>query len=200
MTRLPFPQPIPTAPGSVHLGELAIAASTAGFPLTLCYRAFPAPELSQVWKHYIRCVGPDEVHHVHTQRDLNKLPERLPDLRIVLVHVARLHIPTAWSIQLMEPADAERSPCPAMLSRFVPDDRDEEPGATLLLHGTTQEMAAIGRWLATPGNADHGRRLPPGPMSVVPKASANPLRPPASRGPDYSRTGTQKRPMAIRIA
>ena len=166
MTRLPTPQPVPKAPSTVRLGELAIAAGMAGFPVTVCYQEFPAPELSQVWKYYIRSVRASEVHHIHTQRDLNKLPERLAEVRIVLIHVPRLHIPTAWSIQLMEPTDAEGGPCPAMLSRFVPDDLDEEPGATLVLRGTAQETATIGRWLATRGNADHGRLLPPGPMSV----------------------------------
>jgi len=166
MTRLPVPQPVPTAPGSVHLGELAIAAGMAGFPVTLCYQDFPAPELSQVWKHYIRSVGPNEVHHIHTQRNLDKLPDRLAEVRIVLVHAPRLHIPTAWSIQLMEPTGVEGGPCPALLSRFVPDDLDEEPGATIVLRGSVQESAAIGRWLATGADADHGRRLAPGPMSV----------------------------------
>ena len=166
MTRLPIAHALPSPPSSILLGELAIAAGMAGFPVTLCYQEFPVPELSQVWKHCIRSVGPDEVHHIHTQRNLDKLPGRLAEVRIVLVHTPRLHIPTAWLIQLMDAGDAEGGPCPAMLSRFVPDDLDEEPGATVVLRGTAQETAAIGRWLATQGNADHGRRLPPGPISV----------------------------------
>jgi hypothetical protein len=166
MTRLLTTHTLPSSPPSVLLGELAIAAGVAGFPVTLCYQEFPAPELSQVWKHHIRCVEPDEVYHIHTQRNLDKLPGRLAEVRIVLVHTPRLHIPTAWSIQLMSPVDAEGGPCAAMLSRFVPDDLDEEPGATVVLRGSVQEIAAIGRWLATGGNADRDRLLLPGPMSV----------------------------------
>lgn len=166
MTRLLTTHTLPSSPPSVLLGELAIAAGVAGFPVTLCYQEFPAPELSQVWKHHIRCVEPDEVYHIHTQRNLDKLPGRLAEVRIVLVHTPRLHIPTAWSIQLADPVDAEGGSCPAMLSRFAPDDLDEEPGATVVLHGTTREVAAITRWLAAGGNADHVRRLPPGPFSV----------------------------------
>ena len=86
MTRLTVPQPVPATPRTVHLGELAIAAGMAGRPVTLCYQEFPAPLLSEVWRHHIGTAGPEAVYHVRTQSDLNKLPERLPITRLVLVH------------------------------------------------------------------------------------------------------------------
>ncbi len=148
MTHLPTPQPATTTPCTIRLGELAMAAGMAGMPVALCYQEFPAPILSEVWRHYIRTAGPDSIHHVRTQGDLNRLPERLGDLRLVLVHTPRLHVPTAWSIRLAEPVDGEDSSRPAMLSRFVPDDLDEDPGATLVVRATARENAAIAHWLA----------------------------------------------------
>ncbi len=100
MTRLPTPQPATTTPCTVRLGELAMAAGMAGMPVALCYREFPAPILSAVWRHHIRTVAPDSIHDVRTQGDLNRLPERMANSRLVLVHTARLRVPTAWSIRL----------------------------------------------------------------------------------------------------
>ena len=159
MTRLPTPQPVPTTPRTVRLGELAMAAGMAGLPVTLCYQEFPAPVLSEVWRYHIRTAGPDAIHHVRTQSDLNKLPEQLADARLVLVHTPRLHIPTAWSIQLAKPVNGEGCSLPAMLSRFVPDNLDEDPGATLVVRATAQENDTISHWLATRHNG--GNDQPP---------------------------------------
>ena len=86
MTHLPTPQPATTTPCTIRLGELAMAAGMAGMPVALCYQEFPAPILSEVWRHYIRTAGPDVVHHVRTQGDLNKLPERLAEVRLEYLH------------------------------------------------------------------------------------------------------------------
>ncbi len=166
MTRLPIPQSGPVTPATVRLGELAIAAGVAGFPVTVCYQGFPAPELAEVWKHHIGSVEAEGVYHIHTQRNVDKLPPLLAELRVVLVHAPRLHIPAAWSIQLASPAEDEGWRLPAMLSRFVPDDIEEESGATIVMHGTAQETAAIGQWLATQDATQHAGTLPPGPMTV----------------------------------
>ncbi len=99
MTHLATPQPATTRPSTIRLGELAMAAGMAGMPVALCYQEFPAPILSEVWRHYIRTAAPDVVHHVRAQSDLNRLPERIANSRLVLVHAANLHVPTAWSIR-----------------------------------------------------------------------------------------------------
>ncbi len=187
MTRLPITHALPSPPPSILLGELAIAAGMAGFPVTLCHQEFSAPELSEVWKHHIRSVGETEVYHIHTQRNLNKLPPLLAEVRLVFVHAPRLHIPTAWSIQLADTVDGEGGSRPAMLSRFVPDDLNEEPGATVVLRGTAQETAAIGRWVATRGNADHDLLLPPSPMSVEFPAWLSSVLSPDVRATDHRR-------------
>ena len=166
MTNQPTLQPVTRIPSIVRLGELAMAAGIAGFPVTLCYQDFPAPVLSQIWRYYIRVVGSETVHHVRTQSDLNKLSERISEVRLVLVHTPRLHIPTAWSIQLAESADAEGGPLPTMLSRFMPSDLDQDPGATLVVRATKQQATAVAQWLATQGSGHRGAIHLPSQMSA----------------------------------
>lgn len=166
MTHQPTPQPAPTTPSVVRLGELATAAGIAGLPVTLCYQDFPAPVLSRFWRHYARFVGSDAVHHVSTQGDLKGLSKQLSEVRLVLVHTPRLHIPTAWSIQLAESANEEDGPLPAMFSRFVPSDLDEDPGATLVVRATNHQTATTTQWLASHGSSHPNPLHLPGPMSV----------------------------------
>lgn len=154
MTRLSTSLPVPTKPTTVRLGELAIAAGMAGFPVTLCYRDFPAPVLAKVWTRHLRSVGSDAVHHIRTQRDLNRLPGRMVETRVVFVHTPRLHVPAAWSIQLADSEGVQRSPRPAMFSRFLPADVDEDPGATLVIRGTVPENNGLFRWLVSRRDCD----------------------------------------------
>ncbi|MCY2994715.1 MAG: hypothetical protein NTY19_43670 [Planctomycetota bacterium] len=154
----------PATPSSVRLGELAMAAGLAGDSVTLCYYDFPAPVLSGIWQHHARAVGPDAVHHIHTQKDLNKLPSRMAQVRVVIVHTPRLHIPAAWSIQMAAPADGISRP--AMFSRLVPSDLAEDPGATLVVRATPQENEDLAHWLATQGNASPGEQPSARPSTV----------------------------------
>ena len=156
MTRTSTRRSGPATPSSVRLGELAMAAGLAGDSVTLCYQDFPAPVLSGIWQHHVRAVGPDAVHHIHTQKDLNKLPSRMAEVRVVIVHTPRLHIPTAWSIQMADLMDGISRP--AMFSRLVPSDLAEDPGATLVVRATLQENDDLARWLAAQGNANQGQQ------------------------------------------
>jgi hypothetical protein len=187
MTRLQIANMAPQFPPSIRLGELAIAAGMAGFPVTLCYQDFFAPLLSQVWSHYIRSVGSDAVHHVHTQRDLNKLPERMSDVRVVFVHTPRLHLPTAWSIQLSGSAGDETVSRPAVLSRFVPDDLEDDPGATLIVRATTQENEAVARWFATRQNFGDETRVASSPITIEVPAWLSPVLSRSSNANSYRR-------------
>ena len=164
MTRTSTRRSGPATPSSVRLGELAIAAGLAGDSVTLCFQDFPAPVLSGIWQHHARAVGPDAVHHIHTQKDLNKLPLRMAEVRVVIVHTPRLHIPAAWSIQMAAPADGISRP--AMFSRLVPSDLAEDPGATLVVRATLQENDDLARWLAAQGNANQGQQSSARPLTV----------------------------------
>ncbi len=159
-TLLQIPYGDSSTPPSILLGELAIAAGMAGFPLTLCYEGFPAPLLCQIWRYYTQLLPPGAVLHIHTQRDLNQLVGRMSEVRVVLVHTGRLQISTAWSIQLAELPDAESRSRPAMFSRFVPDDLNEAPGATLVVRCTSNETNAIARWLHAESYTDEDQTFP----------------------------------------
>jgi hypothetical protein len=130
MTRLSTAHRPPSKPRSVMLGDLAIAAGIAGQSITLCYQDFPAPLLCETWRCHARSLDAEEVFHVRTQADLRKLTERVAEVRLVLVHALRLHVPTVWAIEMAESGDDGEGPRPAVLSRFVPPDLDEDPGAT----------------------------------------------------------------------
>lgn len=140
MTRLHVPLAAPRAgelpvlsvPDAVRIGEMALAAGRAGSSVAVCFQDFPAPVLAMVWQYFIRVVGAEAVFHVRSQADLNKLPERLATARLVMVHVPRLHVPTIWLIQ-MATAGWEEGLRPAMMSRFVPGDLEDDPGATLVV-------------------------------------------------------------------
>jgi hypothetical protein len=147
MTRLHITHRPPLKPRSVMLGDLAIAAGIAGQSITLCYQDFPAPLLCETWRYHARFLDAEEVFHVRTQADLRKLTERGAEVRLVLVHALRLHVPTVWAIELAESADDGEGSRPAVLSRFVPPDLDEDPGATLVLRGKSEECSTAAHWL-----------------------------------------------------
>ena len=100
---------LPSIPASVALGELAITAGVAGHATTLSFCDFDAPVLSELWKHFSRFAGTDDVHHVRGQSDVRKLAQHAAEFRLVFVHAPRLHNPAAWAIQLAMPSDGEPS-------------------------------------------------------------------------------------------
>ena len=147
MTRLPIPQPPPPAPHSVVLAELAIAAGIIGHGVTVCYQGYPAPLLCGIWRHFANIVGADQVFQVSNHADIRKLVGRIPELRLVLVHSPRLLNPTAWAIQMTDPA-MEPVSRPAVFCRFTPTDPDDDPGATVVLRANSQECTLTQQWLA----------------------------------------------------
>ena len=148
MTRLPTTHNLPLRPVSAALAELAIAGGMAGHPLALLFRDFAAPVLCDLWRHCTSPLVADQVYHVHTPADARKLANRAANVRLVLVHAARLHNPTAWSVQMSLPGFGQRASCPAIFTNAVPDEPDEDPGPTLILQANTDECEALVRWLA----------------------------------------------------
>jgi hypothetical protein len=147
MTRLPIGPGCLPNPRSVILGEAAIAAGMAGHGIALCWQDFPAPILCELWKHFAACAGPGRVRQISSQADVRKLSEHVAAPRLVLVHAPRLHNATAWAIQMASPTVGALSR-PAVFSRFAPLEADEDPGATLVVRGNTNECATIRQWLA----------------------------------------------------
>ncbi|MGO8752735.1 MAG: hypothetical protein ACLQNE_42885 [Thermoguttaceae bacterium] len=146
MTRLPIPLPPPPAPHSVILAELAIAAGIAGHSIAICYQGYPAPLLCGIWRHFASLVGLDRAFQVSNQADIRKLVGRIPELRLGLVHGPRLLNPTAWTIQMTDPA-TESVSRPAVFCRFTPTDPDDDPGATIVLRANSQECTLTQQWL-----------------------------------------------------
>jgi len=147
MTRLPATPVPPPAPASVILSELALAAGAAGHGVTVCFDGYAAPLLCDVWKRFIARLGSSRVFHVSTQADVRKLGE-VANLRLIIVHQARLLSPTAWAIQMATPAESPFSR-PAVFCRFAPQDPEDDPGATLVLRANTHEAALLRQWITT---------------------------------------------------
>ena len=147
MTRLPTTHNLPRRPVSATLSELAISAGIAGHSLALCFRDFPAPVLCELWRHCTNSLAADEVYHVRTPTDARRLASRMGNVRLVLVHVPRLHNPTAWSLRMSLPGYGQRVSCPAIFTNSVPDEPDEDPRATLVLQGNPDECQALAEWL-----------------------------------------------------
>lgn len=146
MTRLSTLNLNPPRPHAVLLGELAIAAGIAGRPVTLCYEGFSGPELCEIWKYFARGLEAEQVAHIRTPSDVRRLGTRIGEVRLVLVHAARLHSATAWANQMAPTVPGEIEPRPAVFTRGVPDDLDEAPGATLVLRASDGQTTAITRW------------------------------------------------------
>jgi hypothetical protein len=154
MTQLPVTSAPPPKPTSVALSELTIAAGLAGRSLTLSFQSFPALVLCQLWKYSIRYAGPNTVRNVYTQADVRKLAKEIDQVRLVLVHTAGLCNLVSWTIQtsaLVLEAGAEK---PALFHCVGPRNAEDDPGATLVLHGDGAEHAAVTQWLLMAGN-DH---------------------------------------------
>jgi hypothetical protein len=60
------------------------------------------------------------------------------ELRLVLVHGPRILNPTAWAVQMADPA-VEPVPRPAILCRFALTDPEDDPGPSLVLRANPRE-------------------------------------------------------------
>lgn len=148
MTRLPTTLQPPTAPHSVVLAELAIAAGIAGHSITLYHDGYPAPLLCGLWRHFSHIVGHEQVYQVSGQADIRKLAGMSSKPRLVLVHQPRLVNPAAWAIQMAAPA-VERASCPALFCPFAPSTPEGDPGSSLVLRASPSECVLIQQWLLT---------------------------------------------------
>ncbi len=133
-------------PDSVAIGELAIAAGAAGFPITVAYRYFGAHLLTELWRYHFEQVESKFALHIRRDRDLRRVKEGGKDLQAIFVSRSQLYLPVAWTV-LLHPKTA--SPRPAIFCQFA-DHRDpeEDPAATLVLHGRHGEPSRVATYLA----------------------------------------------------
>lgn len=141
----------PRMPDSIALGELAIAASRVGFPMTIFYRYFPADVLGALWQFHLRGVGPKRVQHVGRERDVRQLEAREEHLKLVLVSRPRLYQTVAWAAVLRTSTTAR----PAIFCKFPDCAPDEDPAVTLVLHGRQDESDKVANYLGAHGLLDH---------------------------------------------
>ena len=145
MTRIPSTERAPQIPASVMISSLAIAAGATGQSLAVCFREYPAPLLCEMWKRLTAAFDAEKVCHVHTAKDVRDLTSRISDVRIVIVHASRLLIPVNWAIQFSRFEDVATAP--TVLTSSVAENLDEDPGATLVLQGDSNEINLIENWL-----------------------------------------------------
>lgn len=160
MSSHPSTPTIAVKPTSVRLGELALAASSAGFVLALNYRYFPPAVLSDLWRYHMAVVGADQVVQVHRTWDLKKLVDRKCQPRLVLVTDAALRGTVAWRLNLEAAREADAGMCrPALFCCYGSRDPEEDPGPSLVLSGHPEEVREIVAFLqAAPGNAGLTRK------------------------------------------
>ncbi len=100
MSRIKVAVRFPSVPGSVALGDLAIAAGFAGRCVTLCCPDHPAPPLCQLWLRHPRYLTFDRMFQIQNQRDGQTLLAHVFSVRSLLLHTPRLHNALAWSIHM----------------------------------------------------------------------------------------------------
>lgn len=146
MTRIPTTMGGPQSPPvSAVISSLAIAAGSAGHSLTLCFRDYPAPVLCEMWKRVTRALDTEQIYHVRTAKDVRDLTTQISEVRVVIVHAARLLNPVNWTLRFRRSEDARTEP--AVLTASVPDNFDDDPGATLVLEADPNEVNLIENWL-----------------------------------------------------
>ena len=138
-------QPSPAKPDSVAIGELAIAASAAGYPMTVMYRYFGADVLGALWHRHLQDVGPNRGLHVRCERHLRQIETLVEQLDLILVSRPRLYMPVVWTVLLRAQGTLAR---PAIFCQFADRDPDDDPGATVVIHGRHGEPEKISHYLA----------------------------------------------------
>lgn len=165
MTRLNPETARARKPDTVAISELSLAAGIAGRSIAICLTESPAEVDCELFQYLTTLVGAANTLHVHGQADLKKLNESPAKWRLVILHAERLFEKIAWMVQ-----SAGNAPRPAIFMRFVPGKADDAPIPLLTLRGTTNESAAIVRWLmstALPAN-QHRRRQSAVDVSIPP--------------------------------
>jgi hypothetical protein len=72
----------------------------------------------------------------------------MADVRLVLAQSPRLYNATAWAIQMHVPSADQTVARPALMCGFAPDDLDDDPGPSLVLHGNSDELTSLTRWVS----------------------------------------------------
>jgi hypothetical protein len=132
-------------PDIVALGEVVLAAGLMGQGITLCYSEFPACALAELWMMHRLGLAPRQTVHVHTQADVRRYEKEPWGVRLLLVHNPRFHVITNWVVRLMEATEGVGKP--AVLSRAVPADVEDDPGATLVVRASPTLTEDAVQWL-----------------------------------------------------
>lgn len=146
MSRLSASIPLPPKPDTVLLGELAIAAGTAGLSVSVRFQDMPTAIVCQLWRYYMNFAGPNEVRHVYNQSDIRKLPSACGSARLVLVHNAKLRAAASWAVEMCSLADTDANSRPAIFSISNAINDEDDPGVALVLRADPVEMTAVARW------------------------------------------------------
>jgi len=153
MPRLNNPTGISSRPTSVVLTELAVAAGIAGRSVTLCFDEYPASIVCEMYRYFIAGLDADNVMRVQRQGDVKELEKRISDTRLVLVQSPRLYTSTAWAVHMYMSSADEIAARPAIFCGFVPSDADDDPGPSLVLRGSSNELNSITRWISERNSA-----------------------------------------------
>ena len=132
-------------PDIVVLGELALAAGLTGQSITLCCDGFPAHVLAELWLRHRLGLAPRQALHVRTQADVRRFEKEPCGARLLLVHTPRFHVTIAWVVRLL--GATEGVGMPAVFSRAVPGDVDDDPGATVVVRSSPALVEDAVRWL-----------------------------------------------------
>jgi hypothetical protein len=137
----------------MQLAEVAVAAGFAGQSVTLGLDGYPAPLLCGMCRTLSDGLGHDHVIHVHGRSHLQVLMKCSRQFRLVTLHNAKLLSELNWFLQTGRQSDA--SPLPAVILTTLPEDLDQDPGATLVLHANDLETERLTQSLSvTDGQRD----------------------------------------------
>lgn len=131
------------APATVQIAQVVIAAGIAGRTVSLYYDGYPADILCAHWRQIVKDFSTGQILHVHTQADVRKLEKDPSGFRLVILHKRRFAGSVGWTLQMSSSQTGQSRP--AIFSCCVPDDRDSEPGAALVLHADHREVATVTR-------------------------------------------------------
>lgn len=160
-------------PASIQLGELAIIASAAGSAVAIYYRDFPAPVLSDMWRYHASALERASVAEIIRPWDLRRLADE--NLKLVLVPEPALRTAVAWKLNLHRRPDDSQGACgPALFACCSTRSPEEDPGATLVLHGHPGEYAAVVEFLRSPAALNRTTAQPcaPGDVDFRPEVEA----------------------------
>ncbi|MBI2808659.1 MAG: hypothetical protein HYX68_27030 [Planctomycetes bacterium] len=145
-------------PDEILFCQWAIAAGLAGHSLQLRFQGFPAPILRRLFQVCTSWTSADRVHAVYGLADFRTLTQGIVKPRLILVFDARLAVKIAWRVALHQRDDSEwHDSCPAVFVCQSPRLGDEDPAATLVLHGHPAKVGLLTDWLRHCSDANIGK-------------------------------------------